>query len=128
MKQSDKQRVLRWMGIFSLPWVVLAVLLWLATRPVKPTPGTETVVEGTVADMGDASRPDSSAARDLFGRSRPCLTLEYGDGTAELFLEAQIGAKMPGEDIRDRRVRLTVAEERGCGTRVYTACELLPDP
>ncbi len=128
MKQDDKKRVLRWMGIFSVPWVILGALLWLATRPVKPTPGTEAVVEGVVADTGMRLYPEGSARNDLFAETRAYLVLRYGDGTEELFREADIGAEMPKESLRNRRVRVTAAEERGCDTRVFTKIELLPDP
>ena len=128
MKREDKARVLRWMGIFSVPWVILGFLLWLATRPVKPTPGTEAVLEGVVADIALAPYPDYAAARDPFGKTRAYLSIDYGDGTGELFWEADVGAEQPKESIRNRRVRVTVAEERGCDSRVFTKIELLPDP
>ena len=127
MKQEDRRRALRWMGIFSVPWVILGLLIWMATRPVKPAPGTETVVEGVVVDWAPAPYPDYAAVRDPFGRSRACLSIEYGDGTGETFREADVGAEMPKEDILHRRVRVTAAEERGCDSRVYTKIELLPE-
>ena len=59
VKQEDRKKILRWTGIFSLPWVILALLLWLVTRPEKPISGTEAVVEGRKADMALAPYHDS---------------------------------------------------------------------
>lgn len=132
MKPEDRKRILRWMGIFSLPWVILGALLWLVTRPEKPIQGTETVVEGVVVDMSMAHYPDGAAHSDLFAeRSRAYLTLRYDDGTEELFREADAGAEADPLDRRENpnpRVRVTVAEEKGCENRVFTRIELLPDP
>ena len=128
MKQDDKKRALRWMGIFSVPWVILGLLLWMVTRPVKPTPGTETAVEGVAADTGMSRYPEGPAGSDLFAKTRAFLILRYDDGTEELFREADIGAEIPKESILNRRVRVTAAKERGCDSRVFTKIELLPDP
>ncbi len=132
MKPADRKRVLQWMGIFSVPWVVLGVLLWLATRPEKPVPGTEAVVEGRVMDMALAPYPDSLMQRyDPFAKgSRAYLILRHDDGTEEVFWEAEIGAKCDAlnrQENSNPRVRATVAEEWGCEYRVYTKIELLPD-
>lgn len=134
MKPEDRKRILRWTGIFSLPWVILGVLLWLAARPEKPIPGTEVVVEGMAADMGQAPRPDDTARYDPFAESgRAYLILRYDDGTEEFFREADVGAEHVNWDFwsvtenPNPRVRVTVAEERGCDARVYTRIELLPD-
>ena len=132
MKPEDRKRILRWMGIFSLPWVILGLLLWLVTRPEKPVPGTEAVVEGCVTDMATAPCPDSlMRSYDPFARSsRGYVILRYDDGTEEFFWEADVGAKCDPLNRRDNpnpRVRVTVAEERGCDARVYTRIELLPD-
>ena len=131
MKPEDRKRILRWTGIFSLPWVILGALLWLATRPEKPIPGTEAVVEGVVVDMSQAPYPDGAAYRGPFAKgTKACLTLRYDDGTEEFFREAAIGAEcepLNREENPNPRVRVTVAEERGCDARVYTRIELLPD-
>jgi hypothetical protein len=126
--QEDRKKILRWTGIFSIPWVVLGVLFWLATRPEKPIPGTEAVVEGVRIDSGMRHDDDPLAKS-----SRGCLILRYDDGTEEVFWEAAIGAEHvnwdswnPTED-PNPRVRVTVAEERGCEGRVYTRLERLPD-
>ena len=133
MKPEDRKRILRWTGIFFLPWVILGALLWLVTRPEKPVPGTETVVEGVVADLATAPyHDDPTQPYDPFARHhRACLTLRYDDGTEELFREADVGAEVDLPDRRKNpnpRVRVTVAEERGCESRVFTRIELLPDP
>ena len=135
MKPEDRKRILRWTGIFSLPWVILGVLLWLAARPEKPIPGTEAVVEGRVTDMATAPYDDSlTQPYDPFVKhTRAYLILRYDDGTEEFFREADIGAEHVNWDSRsvteypNPRVRVTVAEERGCDARVYTRIELLPD-
>ena len=132
MKQEERRKILRWMGIFSIPWMVLGVLLWLATRPEKPVPGTETVAEGVMKDSAAADYPGGSPGSWLSDGARAYLILAYDDGTEEFFWEADIGAESVGWETWDRsknpdpRVRLTVAEERGCGYRVYTKKELLP--
>ena len=133
MKPEERKRILRWTGIFSLPWVILGALLWLVTRPEKPVPGTETVVEGVIVDMATAPYHDGlMQPNDPFaGRSRAYLTLRYDDGTEELFREADVGAEIDPMDRGENpnpRVRVTVAEERGCESRVFTRIELLPDP
>ena len=133
MKPEDRKRILRWTGIFSLPWVILGVLLWLAARPEKPIPGTEAVVEGRVTDMATAPYHDSlTQPYDPFaGHARAYLILRYDDGTEEFFREADVGAEcepLNREENPNPRVRVTVAEERGCDARVYTRIELLPDP
>lgn len=132
MKPEDRKRILRWTGIFSLPWVILGILLWLVTRPEKPVPGTEAVVEGVAVDMAMAPYPDSLTQRyDPFAeRSRAYLTLRYDDGTEEFFWEADVGAECDSLNRRENpypRVRVTVAEEHGCKSRVYTRIKLLPD-
>lgn len=131
MKPEDRKRILRWTGIFSLPWVILGALLWLAARPEKPIPGTEAVVEGVVADMAMAPWPDGAARSDPFAKSaRAYLILRYDDGTEEFFWEADVGAEKEPLNRRENpnpRVRVTVAEERGCEYRVFTGIELLPD-
>ena len=133
MKQEERRKILRWMGIFSIPWVILGVLLWLVTRPEKPVPGTETVVEGVMKESAAADYPGGSPGSWLSDGERAYLVLAYDDGTEEFFWEADIGAKRVGWETWDRRenpeprVRLTVAEERGCESRVFTKAELLPD-
>ena len=135
MKPEDRKRILRWTGIFSLPWVILGVLLWLATRPEKPIPGTEAVVEGVMADTASAPYHDSSTQPyDPFAKhTRAYLILRYDDGTEEFFWEADVGAKYVNWDSRsvtespNPRVRVSAAEERGCESRVFTRLELLPD-
>lgn len=135
MKPEDRRRIARWMGIFSLPWVILGLLFWLATRPEKPIPGTEAVAEGVRMDSGTAPSHDSSMKPyDLFANSaRAYLILRYDDGTEESFWEADIGAEYVNWDSWDPadnpnpRVRAAVAEERGCESRVFTKLELLPD-
>lgn len=134
MKPEDRKQILRWTGIFSIPWMVLGVLFWLVTRPEKPIPGTETVVEGRAMDTALAPLPDGAAYRDPFEKSeRGYLILRYDDGTEEFFWEADIGAEHVGWDSwnpaenPNPRVRVTAAEERGRERRVYTRLELLPD-
>ena len=131
MKPEDRKRILRWTGVFSLPWVILGALLWLAARPEKPIPGTETVVEGVVVDFAAAPYPDSPAQPyDPFaGHRRAYLILRYDDGVEEFFWEADAGADSPDRlENPNPRVRVTVAKERGCESRVFTRIELLPDP
>ena len=130
MKPEDRKRILRWTGIFSLPWVILGALLWLAARPEKPIPGTEAVVEGVVVDMARAPYPDGAANHDPFSKgTRVYLTLRYDDGAEEFFWEADVGADTEPLNRREKpnpRVRVTVAEEMGCEYRVFTRIELLP--
>ena len=132
MKPEDRKRILRWTGIFSLPWVILGLLLWLVTRPEKPVPGTEAVVEGRVTEMAMAPYHDSlMRPYDPFARSsRGYVILRYDDGTEEFFWEADVGAECDSFSRRDNpnpRVRVTAAEEEGCESRVFTKLELLPD-
>ena len=135
MKQEDRRRILRWMGVFSLPWAILGLLLWFGTRPEKPVPGTEAVVEGRVTEMAMAPYHDSlTQPYDPFDKhTRAYLILRYDDGTEEFFWEADVGAEYVNRDSGSvteypgSRVRATVAEERGCESRVYTRLELLPD-
>ena len=133
MKQEDRRRILRWTGIFSLPWVILGLLLWLATRPEKPIPGTEAVAEGVLAESATAPYHDSlTRPIDPFSKHRRAyLILRYDDGTEEFFWEADVGAEMDPPDREENphpRVRVTAAEERGCECRVFTRLERLPDP
>ena len=128
---EDRRRILRWMGVFSLPWAVLGLLLWFVTRPgpaEQPIPGTGAVVEGVLTDTEERRH----SLLGPFTKSGAAVSVRYDDGMEEVFREAAVGAERIGFEDWDPqtdpepRVRLRVCEEKNCENRVFTRIEILP--